>query len=299
MSQTPSSSHPMENIEVRPLRFDYTKIEMQDPVWSRSNPLFSIYINALGIHVPYFERFLVMAFRNIRNEITDKKLKKDVTAIIGQEAHHGRNFIEFNKFLAKRYPEAEKLDQRAKAHFEQRLSEDDKKAQIGYIAGYETFTFLGGMIILDGYDKWMKDADPVTRSLWLWHQVEEVEHGAVAFDVYQYFYKDYEWYRKWMIVKSLAHIAHETWLAYVPMCKKEGYFSTPFRALKAIGFFVKFSLKLAKSALPVFSRKYHPRSLERINTHPNQIAVGWREEYSNGHDVSALSSNEVQQMSQT
>lgn len=298
MNTTSSEMHPMDNIEVRPLRFDYSKIEMQDPVWSRSDPLFSIYINALGIHVPYFERFLVKAFRNIRDKIEDETLKKDVTAIIGQEAHHGRNFIEFNKFLAKRYPCASKLDKHAKDFFEERLTKDTQKQQIGYIAGYETFTYLGGMIVLDGYDKWMKDADPVTRSLWLWHQVEEVEHGAVAFDVYQYFYKDHEWYRKWMIVKSLLHIATETGRAYFPMCKKEGYFSSPMKALKSVGFYCSFSLKLAKNALPVFSRKYHPRIHQEQNLKQNEIAVGWREEYSKGHDVGALSSDEVSKMYQ-
>lgn len=297
MNRSESLAHPMDNIEVRPLRFDYTKIEMQDPVWSRSNPLFSIYINALGIHVPYFERFLVMAFRNIRDQIEDETLKQDVTSIIGQEAHHGRNFIEFNKFLMQRYPEVEQLDRRAKNYFEARLKNDGRKEQIGYIAGYETFTYLGGMIILEGYDKWMKDADPVTRSLWLWHQVEEVEHGAVAFDVYQYFFKEKEWYRKWMIVKSLLHIAYETWLAYVPMCKKEGYFSSPIKAAKAVGFYLKFSYQLAKNALPVFSKKYHPRTHQEKNFKQNEIAVGWRHAYSNGNNVGDLSNEAVEKLS--
>lgn len=296
MSTQDNPVHPMDNIEVRPLRFDYEKIEMQDPVWSRSSPLFSIYINALGIHIPYFERFLVMAFREARKEISDESLTKDVTSIIGQEAHHGRNFIEYNKFLAKRYPEVTALDQKAKQHFEDRLKKDDKKAQIGYIAGYETFTYLGGMIILDGYDKWMKDAEPTTRSLWLWHQVEEVEHGAVAFDVYQHFYAKDEWYRKAMIIKSLWHIATETWAAYIPMCKKEGYFSSPIKAVKALGFFTSFSFKLAKKALPVFSKKYHPKTHQQENFDLNDIAAGWRKTYATGEDVGSLSSREVEQM---
>ena len=244
MNNHDSVCDPMDNIEVRPLRFSFSQIAMQDPVWSHSHPLFSIYINALGIHVPYFERFLVRAFRQVREKIEDESLRKDVTSIIGQEAHHGRNFIEFNKFLAKRYPEVARLDREAKNYFEDRLQNDEQREKIGYIAGYETFTYLGGMIILNGYDKWMKEADPVTRSLWLWHQVEEVEHGAVAFDVYKYFYREKEWYRKWMIVKSLLHIAYETWRAYFPMCKKEGYFTNPLKALKAVGFYINFSCKL-------------------------------------------------------
>jgi len=296
MTAAQHSTNPMDNIHVRPLRFDFSHIQAQDPVWSRTHPLFSIYINALGVHIPYFERYLMMAFRSVREEIQDPHLKKDTTSIIGQEAHHGRNFIEFNKFLAKRYPEVEGLDKRAKTYFESSLKNDSIKAQIGYIAGYETFTYLGGMIILDGYDKWMKEADPVIRSMWIWHQVEEVEHGAVAFDVYKYFYKKHEWYRKWMVVKSLLHIAQETWGAYKPMVKKEGYFKSPLKAIKAIGFFTSMSLKLFIKALPVFSSSYHPRQM--CGSKYNPIAMGWRDRYQDGRPVLEMSSSQIEQLTE-
>ncbi len=68
---TSKTTNPMDDIVVRPLRFDYQKIEGKDPVWSRTHPLFSIYINALGVHIPYFERYLMMSFRSVRNEISD------------------------------------------------------------------------------------------------------------------------------------------------------------------------------------------------------------------------------------
>lgn len=296
MTEAQHSANPMDNIHVRPLRFDFSHIQAQDPVWSRTHPLFSIYINALGVHIPYFERYLMKSFRSVRPEIQDSQLKKDVTSIIGQEAHHGCNFIEFNKFLAKRYPEVTSLDQRAKQYFENSLNKNSIKAQIGYIAGYETFTFLGGMIILEGYDKWMKEADPVIRSMWIWHQVEEVEHGAVAFDVYKYFYKKYEWYRKWMVLKSLIHIAHETWLAYKPMCKKEGYFKSPIKTMKALGFFANISMQLAIKALPVFSSRYHPRQMSQKENNP--IALAWREHYQGGNTVLEMGNAQIEQMAE-
>ena len=295
-SATNNSVNPMDDIVVRPLRFDYQKIEAQDPVWSRTHPLFSIYINALGVHVPYFERYLMMAFRSVRNEIDDPQLKKDVSSIIGQEAHHAFNFVNFNKMLAERYPEVEGLEKRAKDYFEASLKHDDIKKQIGYIAGYETFTYLGGMIILEGYDKWMKDADPVIRSMWIWHQVEEVEHGAVAFDVYKYFYKKHEWYRKWMVLKSLNHIVLETWLAYKPMVKKEGYFKSPIKAMKAIGFFANISLQFGIKALPVFSSKYHPRQMSKSDNNP--IAASWRDHYKEGNTVLEMSNKQIEQMTE-
>lgn len=289
-----SANNPMDNIEVRPLRFDYSKIEAQDPVWSRTSPLFSIYINALAVHIPYFERYLISAFRKVRKDIQDPQLQKDVSAIIGQEAHHAKNFVDYNQFLINRYPEIEALDKSAKSYFEESLEKDSIKSQIAYIAGYETFTFLAGMIILDGYDKWMKDADPVIRSMWVWHQVEEVEHGAVAFEVYKYFYAEEERYRKKNVLKALLHIVGETWKSYKPMCKKEGYFSSPIKAAKALGFFAKISYQLARNALPVFSATYHPRQISEDESNP--IAVAWREKYSRGEDILEMRNHHVDTM---
>ena len=74
------------------------------------------------------------------------------------------------------------------------------KRKVAFTAGYETFTFLAGLIILKNYDKWMADSHPVMKALWVWHQVEEVEHGSVAHDVYRALYGKHEWYRKYMVL---------------------------------------------------------------------------------------------------
>lgn len=288
----------MDNIEVRPLSFDCKKIQDQNPVWSRSHPLFSIFINAMGIHIPHFERYLVRGLRSAKPNIKNEQLVDDIDQINGQESHHARNFLAINRFLTKRYPSVEHFDKRAKAYFEKSLKEDDTKSVLGYIAGYETFTYLSGMIILQNYDQWMKDADPVLRSAWVWHQVEEVEHGAVAFDVFRYFYPDEEWFRKRMIIKAFAHVGFESLSAYLPMVKKEGYFRNPWRAAKALGCFVKFSFLLAKSALPTLARGYHPRNHPLCSTLQSPIAIAWTKFYSSGHDVLQLDNDQMEAMIQ-
>ncbi|MFT5572645.1 MAG: putative metal-dependent hydrolase [Cryomorphaceae bacterium] len=293
---TTARSNAMDNIVVRRLSFDMQKVAAQNPVWSFTHPLFSIYINALSIHIPYFERYLVLGMRKVKKQIENQHLHSDVTKIIGQEAHHAKNFIAINQVLAKRYPEVTKLDIDAKAYFKESMGRDSLKKTIGFIAGYETFTFLGGMIILKNYQKWMQDAEPVMRSVWVWHQVEEVEHGAVAFDVYKYFYADHEWYRKWMIVRAFVHVGIETAKAYIPMVRKEGYFKNPLKAAKAIGFFLSFSAQLAFSALPVFSKKYHPRNHPLANTNQNPLAVSWTNYYSMGEDVLQMDNADMQKM---
>lgn len=279
------SEHPMEDFPVRALQFSFDDIEYDGPVWSRSSPDFSMFINALGVHVPYFERYLIKAMSLAKKEIHDEELLRDVRGIIGQEAHHAKNFIAFNKWMERRYPKMKELDKGAREYFAKRAQSDDLRTLVGFTAGYETFTFLSGIIILDNYDRWMKDSDPVMKALWVWHQVEEVEHGAVAFDVNRYLYGKEEWHRKWMVVAALMHIATETLKAYLHMAKVEYGWKRPFRFLKSMGFGVNILSRLVYSALPVLRRSYHPKKHRLVTNQQNPIQVAWRQYENDGGNV--------------
>jgi hypothetical protein len=255
-----------------------------------------MFINALGVHVPHFERFLVKVMRHYRDELNDPQLLAEVKAIIGQESHHAFNFIGWNKAMEEHYPGIMALDAQASNYFEGLLKSASKKFQIGYTAGYETFTFLAGMIILNRYNELMQDADPTLRALWVWHQVEEIEHGAVAFDFFAAFYPDALWYRRWMVVLAFAHISQQSFLAYALMVRKHGYYQQPRRALKAWAFFAGFAFDLARAALPVLARDYHPRQHPICNDEQNQIAVAWRKYHAAGHDTLQLDNQAIEQM---
>ena len=69
-----------------------------------------MFINALGIHVPHFERFLVKTMRAYRREVKDEKLLGEVQALIGQEAHHAFNFVKWTAKMAEKYPGLSALD---------------------------------------------------------------------------------------------------------------------------------------------------------------------------------------------
>ncbi len=274
MSSLPE--HPMDDFPVRQLTFSFDEIEFQDPLWSRTKPEFSMFINALGIHVPYFERYLVKSMRAAKAEITDERLRRDISAIIGQEAHHAKNFVVLNQWLSRRYPKVAEFDRQARDDFAERARSDSLRRLVGFTAGYETFTFLSGMIVLQNFEHWFKDSDPVMKALWIWHQVEEVEHGAVAFEVYKHLYGEREWYRKWMILVTLLHIAKETLKAYVHMAHCEGWLRNPLRGAAKMGYCLVMLGRFVKSALPVFKRGYHPRQHPMVTSRQDPIQIAWR-----------------------
>jgi predicted metal-dependent hydrolase len=313
------AEHPMDQIPVRQMKFRFADSAATDsgssdsgspdessqpPVWSRTSPDFAIFINALGIHVPHFERFLVKVMRTYRDELpttlpadlNQPQLRDEVQAIIGQEAHHAFNFLGWTKVLGKHYPGVMALDAHAKTYFDGVFKRRDKKFLIGFTAGYETFTFLGGLIILNRYKELMADADPTLRALWVWHQVEEVEHGAVAFDFFRAFYPDALWYRRWMVVRAFGHIAWETRQAFALMIRREGFYSQPGRALQAWKFFAGFAFDMARAAWPVLARDYHPRNHPICNDEQSQIAVAWRKYHAAGHNTLQLNNAAIEQM---
>jgi predicted metal-dependent hydrolase len=286
----------MDQIPVRPLEFDFGKIEKRDYVWSRTCPEFSVFINALGVHVPYFERYLISALGKAKSKIFDDQLLRDISGIIGQEAHHAKNFLHLNRLLADRYPKVAKFDSDAKNYFSKHAKSDSLKEMVGFTAGYETFTFLAGLIVLDNYQRWFADSDPVMKALWVWHQVEEVEHGSVAFNVYKNLYGDDEMYRKWMVVRALLHIAVETVKAYTHMVRIEGWLRNPIRAVSCMTFCLSMLLSLLKNALPVFRKNYHPRNHPKVTTKQNRIQIAWRRFENNGGDVLDIDHDKMAQI---
>lgn len=255
------AKHPMDDFPVRPLRFPLGPDQHVEVVWSRTKPEFSVFLNALAMHVPHFERYLVATLRIAREQITtDERLRLHVTRIIGQEANHARNLLAFNDALRNRYPDIVAIDDASIAWFKQHTDEDTLKRRVGFTAGYETFTFLAGMIILRHHDRWFADADPTMKAVWVWHQVEEIEHGAVAFEAWKYLYGRHEWYRKAMVLKAALHIAQEILRVYPRMARHEGWLRSPWQAVKTLAFGGEMLGRLFIAALPVFRAGYHPRA---------------------------------------
>lgn len=281
---TSNIEHPMDRIAVRPLDFESGKVSIENVIWSETSPFAAIFLNALSVHVPYFERYLIRAMHAAKKHVKDENLKADISAIIGQEAHHARNFIDFNRIMASRYPRIEVLEVHAKDSFAHLAKTHSLKQLVGFTAGYETFTFLAGMIVLANYEEWMEVSNPTIKAMWVWHQVEEIEHGAVAFEVFKYMYGKDEFYRKYMILKALLYILTETLKAYMEMCIAEGMFRSLRTGTKSVWFIISVFARMAWVSLPTFSRKYHPRRHPLVTTQQNKIAVAWRRFTKNGGD---------------
>ena len=151
--------------------------------WNPSGLHITQFYNTLSIFFPAGERFFIQSVRNYRDEITDKKLKEQISAFIGQEGFHTREHEEYNQALVEAGMPIETLDRIVVAVLDT-VKKLPKSAQLSTTVALEHLTaVLGDTLLRD--DDLLKGADPHYAAIWRWHALEETEHKAVCFDAYE------------------------------------------------------------------------------------------------------------------
>jgi predicted metal-dependent hydrolase len=166
----------------RDLKFKLPAHRIRD--WNAGGAHVSQFFNTLSIFFPAGERFFIDSVRNYRDRIVDPELQKAVTAFIGQEAMHGREHIEYNDALVASGAPADAMEClviRLLRFARRTLPRAD---QLAVTVALEHFTAILADVLLRE-PKLLEGAEPRFAALWRWHALEETEHKAVAFDVYQ------------------------------------------------------------------------------------------------------------------
>ncbi len=166
----------------RDLKFNVPKDRISD--WNpNAGPVFTALMNTFSIVLPIGERFFIDAVRAHRDQITDPELKKAVTAFIGQEAMHGREHEEYNDALFAAAPIAPKFEKLVAGILDFVHDHLPKSFSLSATIALEHFTAL----LADGLlsdPRVTEGAEPHYAALWYWHALEETEHKAVAYDVW-------------------------------------------------------------------------------------------------------------------
>lgn len=152
--------------------------------WHQAGPNVTQFMNALSLFFPAGERMFIDAVRAYRDEIPDPDLRKAATAFIGQEAMHSREHTEYNKLMDAAGLPASELDAQVWAHTEYVKKHSSKVTPLLMTIALEHFTALMGDTLLR-HPEQMAGSQENYERMWRWHALEEVEHKAVAYDVYE------------------------------------------------------------------------------------------------------------------
>lgn len=173
--------------DIRPQRMGFEfRPEAVPRYWCNNDPVLTHFLNALSMSFPDGEQFFVDSVRHFRHLVTDETRQKDISGFIGQEAMHSLEHKSFNDMLAAQgYAELTgKATGVARYLCDEGRKRLSPRAQLAVTAGLEHITAILANTILK-QPELLEQMDPSVRILWLWHAVEEIEHKAVAFDLYK------------------------------------------------------------------------------------------------------------------
>lgn len=182
---------------VRRMNFGFSAHQAPaDKYFADGSMVFSHMVAVLSAIFPPGEDIFVRSVRRYQNQLADPDLKQRVAGFIGQEKTHGLQHRELNeqlaamgyptpwfeyllqstermeKFLDKQYPDPDRLP-RFRHFF------------LGFTVAAEHFTAVWAENILKSPEIQAMMSDPEIKNLLNWHALEELEHKAVAFDVYR------------------------------------------------------------------------------------------------------------------
>ncbi|MEH6374405.1 metal-dependent hydrolase [Streptomyces sp. KLMMK] len=165
--------------------------------WIPDEPTATHVINVLHLLLPAGERWFVKVFKEALPLVGDPALLKDVKGFMGQEATHSVQHAYVLGHLAAQGLDTSAYTRHVDYLFDVLLGERPPfglpvtapewlRFRLSLIAAIEQFTAVLGNWVLEaeGLDRAMPD--PVMLDLLRWHGAEEVEHRAVAFDMYEH-----------------------------------------------------------------------------------------------------------------
>ncbi|OYW29718.1 MAG: metal-dependent hydrolase [Caulobacter sp. 12-67-6] len=177
-----------EDVTVTPRDLHFDTQAAGKGAWLGGDVVGTAVFNALSLTFPDGERLFMDAVRHYRPKLSGKLLD-DAKAFITQEAIHSREHVAMNGGLDRnRYPVA--------------AIEAQVRERTAMVRGRGPMAMLGATIALEHFTSMMADSfmreddlfentDPEMKRLWQWHALEETEHKAVAFDVFQEVTKDW------------------------------------------------------------------------------------------------------------
>lgn len=185
MSRGGKAIHEPAELTITPKDINSALSEDTPRYWFDNHPFKTHYFNALSSSFPVGERFFIRSVRHYEAQIGDARLKQQILQFVGQEGHHRiehRHHIDI--LLAQGYHGIRRFEHVVQVVLDF-LNKRFPLYSLAATVALEHFTAILADHLLRHPDRWLTPMHPDMQLLWKWHAVEETEHKAVAFDVFQ------------------------------------------------------------------------------------------------------------------
>ncbi|MCH4243290.1 metal-dependent hydrolase [Acinetobacter gerneri] len=266
---------------VRRMNFNFDDVP---EYWASNSAGITHFLTALSALFPDGEKLFIDSVRAVRYHpaIKDNEaLQKEISAFIGQEAMHTQEHVNFN-FSAQKYGhdvgkferETGVVIQTARKTFAKLVKPfgmTQEMVDLTATTALEHFTATIASQLLTNKHIQELMTDPTMSYMWYWHAVEENEHKAVAFDVYEsIFGKGVKAYalRSSALVMAMTLIFLVQSSFVIRLLKEDGKLN-----LKELGTIYKYAYSpskgiiagMTKEMLAYFKPNFHPNDLDTVS----------------------------------
>lgn len=251
--------HITSPVKVKPRHMAFDFPDEIPKYWCDDNPYLTHFMNALSAVFPEGERFFIDSVRNYQAQIKDKSLLQEIRGFIGQEAHHSKHHTLFNKLVESTGTPMSAVDKFVRNGLTSARENLPKEHQLAITIALEHFTaIMAHRALVDEslYDGMLPEFQDLIR----WHAIEETEHKAVAYDVYQTVCGDVSIRRRVMLETTLTFIGHIT-AFQIYFLIKDGFPVRPLKFLKFLNFLFGtqgFFRKIIPDYIDYYKADFHP-----------------------------------------
>lgn len=223
-------------IEIKTRRMSFPFEQVENRYFFDDNKILSAWAAALSSTFPAGEGEFIDSVRNYQDQVEDPDMQARIREFIHQEGQHSGQHRRANEALKALGFDAPRLEAHLKKDIRLLRKQATPKFRLALTAGMEHITAIMADFLLRYPQRWGDIKQPVMNLL-QWHAVEEIEHKAVAFDVYMHCENDQRHLRKiyrlvsWMFCTriTLYSIALLWWARAMPTWRDfRGFFQFMF-----------------------------------------------------------------------
>ncbi len=184
MSTVMSPNAPPIAHKITPRDVSFNITDQSPKFWFDNHPFKTHFFNAFFTTFPPGEEFFVRSVIHYRGQITDPKLQQEITDFSSQEGHHSRCHQDHLDVLTRQgYTSLERENKLIDALGKWANRRYPLTSLLVTLA-LEHFTALLAHQALSEPELFADPAHEDFAPLFKWHAAEEIEHKAVAYDVY-------------------------------------------------------------------------------------------------------------------
>jgi len=182
----PTLSHTPDDVPITPRNNTFDIAACLERDWFDGHAFKTAWFNAMSITFPLGEKFFIDSVRHFTDRIDDPKLLGDIRGFCGQEGFHRREHQRYNEVLCERRGyDLALMEGRLQRNIDLAYKRLSPLERLAVTAALEHLTAILAEAALSDNDPLIGRAEPAMQTLWNWHAAEEMEHKAVAFDVYR------------------------------------------------------------------------------------------------------------------